>query len=159
MTATEPALPFPARALPARTRNRYPLDPQRLCHLFILVRPEAAICRDQRRDSVELSTVMRETLRQLRGIRWIAREHGIAGDESALHLIEQHLASELGGLAHLPSSDHGRLRFKEAEHLLAGRDLLPVQDSSLGLTHDALQQRLEPVELVTQTCRLLPVDA
>ncbi|MEA2638861.1 MAG: hypothetical protein QOF51_255 [Chloroflexota bacterium] len=94
----------------------------------------------------ELSLMMLQAGRQLRGVGRVAREHLIAADEPALDLIEHELRAELGGPIQLPPPDHRRRRLEQAHHLLVRRNGFPAEDAPLCLAHHPLEERREVLQ-------------
>jgi hypothetical protein len=80
----------------------------------------------------------------------VAGQDTKATDDPALDFIEPDSAAEFRLVADPPFADDRRVRLKEADDFLPGRDVLPVADASSGLTDDTSGQFTEMVQLCSQ---------
>src|SRR5258707_7808883 len=76
-------------------------------------------------------------------------EHLKTGDDASLHLIKGDQPSELDFRSAFMARNDARMRFKQAEHLLFGRDLLALEHSAARLSDHAPHQREELLHLLT----------
>jgi hypothetical protein len=90
--------------------------------------------------------VMRQAGRQLGCIRWIAHQHGEARDESAVHFVQQHLATELGWQVRFASPHDGRVRFEQTHQLGGGGHTFTVEHASFSLRDDLADQRRDVLQ-------------
>jgi hypothetical protein len=89
--------------------------------------------------------------RQLRSIGWITDQHPVACDESALHFIEDDLATELSRNVRFATPHDGRVRLEQTHQLASRWDAFAVKHATFGLGDDLLDERRGALQ-----CRLQP---
>src|SRR5258706_8982818 len=86
-------------------------------------------------------------------VRFSRGEDVITRDDPALDFTEHHLTAKLHRGSAFVSWNEARVRLKQTEHFLTGRDLPALQHAGLGLSDDALDERKEAVDLGMQPQR------
>ncbi len=141
---------LPSRRASARLGNSHLLDRLLPGVGVPFGRKELTVGGQQMRRLVKNLPMMVEAGAEWVGIGRVAGQDGLAADEAAFHCIQPDHPAKRDVFADFAFADKGRVTFKQADQLVAGRPALALQHAALGLAHDLLEARDKRAQLVDQ---------